>query len=108
MNERAKTDYENACVFRDLALQAADAGDVNLAIAWTGISNVTVELAKFAAAFHPIVAGIDEDFPDVSQPTQSGPKVWGRAPSQGVDSALGVSRSGHHPAPQKPEGFESL
>ena len=80
MNERAKTHYDNACIFQGIALEHADKGEINPAVAYTGLATVSIELARFAAENHALVAGIDEDFPDVQQPTQQGPKLWGGPP----------------------------
>jgi hypothetical protein len=81
MNERAKTHYDNACIFHGMALEHADQGHVNLAVAYNGLASVATELARFAAENHALVAGIDEDFPDVRQPTSgNSPKLWGGPP----------------------------
>jgi hypothetical protein len=77
INERAHTHYNNACIFQGVAKEHADAEDVNLAIAYTGLATLSIELARFAAENHAMVAGIDEDFPDVRE---QGPKVWGPPP----------------------------
>jgi phage gp36-like protein len=79
INARARTHYDNACEWLDDAADCAARGEINLAVVNTGLAAAATDLARFAAENHALVAGIDEDVPDVRQP-MSGAKVWGPPP----------------------------
>jgi hypothetical protein len=81
INDRAKTHYDNACIYQAMAHQHAEDEHVNLAMVYSELASVSVKLAVFAAEFHAIVAGIDTDVPDVNHPTQTTPQgLWGGPP----------------------------
>jgi hypothetical protein len=82
MNERAKDYWDKACAWFAVATDAQDQGEVNNAIVCTGLGELALKLARFAADNHALVAGIDENAPiNPANPVGSGgAPVWGAGP----------------------------
>lgn len=84
INDRAKTHYDNACIWLQ---QAVEAESINEAIKLTGFVEASIKLAIFCVENHALVAGIDTEQP-LSQMTQfpppgyGGPRPWGGVPPQ--------------------------
>jgi hypothetical protein len=78
-NERAKDHWDKACQYLEDAHQASVDGEINQAIVCTGLGELALKLAAFAADHHALVAGIDENAPinPASPVGAGGAAVWG-------------------------------